>query len=313
MRALLSDLITQSAVRDPSFIMISGDHGYALFDQIRHNRPAQFLNAGIAEQGMVGIAAGLARTGFRPAIYGLAAFVPIRVIEQIKLDLCFSQLPVVVLGDGAGLVYSTLGATHQCGEDIAALAAMPNLRIFSPADRAELQACYDEAMGYQGPSYIRIGKGDRPPVHQNPLTSTLPHFVHVSSNPKTCLVTTGSMVSPCLAIAKELNLACISVPQLKPFGGPIRQMLARFSMVVVVEEHSRHGGLTSMLLDSLCLEDDLPHRPRIHSLSLEDKFSQRCGTYQYALSEHGLSDEQLARRISTLLASCPSATQALDG
>lgn len=311
MRTLLSDLITQSAVKDPSFIMISGDHGYALFDRIRRERPAQFLNAGIAEQGMVGVAAGLARVGFRPMIYGLASFIPMRVIEQIKLELCLSRLPVVILGDGAGLVYSTLGATHQCGEDVAVLAAMPHLRIYSPADRAELQACYDDAARSQGPSYIRIGKGDRPPSHEGPLASAGAHFVRSASRAKACLVATGSMVNPCLSIAHELNLACVSVPQLKPLGEHVPGMLRRFSTLIVIEEHSRHGGLASLVLDALCLGEGLPRRTRIHSLALEDKFSERCGSHQYALSEHGLSDEQLAQRVKALLGSSRPAGQTL--
>lgn len=250
---------------------------------------------------MIGIAAGLARVGFKPMVYGLAAFVPMRVLEQIKLDLCVSRLPVVVLGDGAGLVYSTWGVTHQCGEDIAAVAAMPNLRIYSPTDRAEMQVCYDAAMRYQGPSYIRIGKEDRSVAHDGPLDSTDPHFLRTGSGRKVCLVATGSMVSSCLRIAKELDLACVSMPQLKPVGERLPEMLGRFSVVVVVEEHSRYGGLAALVLDALCLGDAVAHRPRIHSLSLEDKFPTRCGSYQYALSEHGLSDAQLGSRIRALL------------
>ncbi|MDE2314713.1 MAG: transketolase, partial [Elusimicrobia bacterium] len=170
MRDILSSLITKSAAEDPRFLMLSGDHGYALFDEIRRARPGQFLNVGVAEQAMVGVAAGLARVGFRPAVYGLASFVPIRVLEQIKIDVCFSNLPVLFLGDGAGLVYSTLGASHQCGEDIACLRPLPGMRIYSPCDGEELRACYAEALGRAGPSYLRIGKSDRPSVHQKSVS-----------------------------------------------------------------------------------------------------------------------------------------------
>jgi transketolase len=129
MRTMLSQVMTDACREDPNRIILSGDHGYALFDQVRKSTPDSFVNVGISEQAMIGYAAGLVRAGYKPIVYGLAAFVPMRVLEQIKLDLCHANLPVILLGDGAGLVYSTLGNSHQCAEDIACLRPLPNLRI----------------------------------------------------------------------------------------------------------------------------------------------------------------------------------------
>ena len=303
MRELLSSLIVDSAAADPGYIMLSGDHGYALFDALRREKPGQFLNVGVAEQGMVGLAAGLARVGFRPVVYGLSSFVPIRVLEQIKIDVCFSKLPVMFLGDGAGLVYSTLGASHQCAEDIACLRPLPHLRLYSPCDAEELRACYAEAMAYDGPSYLRIGKSDRPPVHQKPLPSTEAHFIHKTSGSKVCLVAAGSMVSPCADIAKKMSLSCLSIPRIKPLPKNLPKLTAPFKTLIVVEEHSRHGGLASAILERLALDPKISRIPKIRSLSLEDKFSELCGSYQYALSEHGLSDSQLPGRIKQIVES----------
>ena len=300
MRTRLSSLIAESAVADPNFIVLSGDHGYMLFDKIRQVRPQQFLNVGIAEQLMVSLAAGLGRQGFRPLIYGLAAFVPIRVLEQIKIDICFSRLPVIILGDGAGLVYSTLGASHQCGEDIACLRPIPNINIYSPCDAMELVICFQEALASVDASYIRIGKSDRPPVVEHALLNTSPHFVRKGRG-NVCLATTGSMVSPSAMIAQELGLSCLSVPRLKPFEDKVGSMLKPFKTVIVVEEHSQHGGLASTLLESLASSGE--RRLKVHSLGLEARFTERCGSYQFALSEHGLSDTQLRKRIKGLLKS----------
>src|SRR3954452_23155808 len=121
MRDAFSRSLIQAATADPRVLLLTGDHGYALFDEFRRVCPAQYINAGVAEQNMVGLAAGLAKGGLRPVVYGLSAFVPIRVLEQIKLDVCHEQLPVVFIGDGAGVVYSSLGTSHQSTEDIAAL------------------------------------------------------------------------------------------------------------------------------------------------------------------------------------------------
>src|SRR5438270_12547779 len=126
MRKAFSKALVDAAVADSRLVLLTGDHGYALFDEFRQRCPGQYINAGVAEQNMVGVAAGLAKGGLRPVVYGLSAFVPIRVLEQIKLDVCYENLPVCFIGDGAGVVYSTLGTSHQGTEAIAALRALPH-------------------------------------------------------------------------------------------------------------------------------------------------------------------------------------------
>src|SRR5438876_867370 len=138
MRTAFAGALVRAAQADPRVLLLTGDHGYALFDGFRQACPGQYLNAGVAEQNMVGVAAGLAKGGFRPVVYGLSAFVPVRVLEQIKLDVCYESLPVLFIGDGAGVVYSTLGTSHQSTEDVAALRAVPHLGVLSPADAREM-------------------------------------------------------------------------------------------------------------------------------------------------------------------------------
>ena len=299
MRELLSNLIAQSAVDDPNFMVLSGDHGYALFDKVRKLRGDQFINVGVAEQAMIGLAAGLCREGFRPLVYGLSSFVPIRVLEQIKIDICYSKLPVIMLGDGAGLVYSTLGASHQCGEDLACLRPMPNLRIYSPCDASELESCFKEAMNLREPTYIRIGKSDRPAVHATSSGHTDAHITHRGSDDRVCLVATGSMVSLAHSLAKELGTSCVSVPRLKPLGADSVPLLARFKKLIFLEEHSRFGGLYSTFAEAFC-DHAQATPPKMSSLSLADRFGHDCGSYQFALSEHTLADGQIRERLQGL-------------
>src|SRR5690606_32543872 len=160
MRDTLSKALVAAAKRDSKVVVLTGDHGYALFDDFRAECGSQYINAGVAEQNMVGVAAGLAKGGFRPIVYGLSAFIPVRVYEQIKLDVCYESLPVCFLGDGAGFVYSALGTSHQCTEDIAALRALPELAILSPADDREMDRCMQLATQFDGATYLRIGKAD---------------------------------------------------------------------------------------------------------------------------------------------------------
>src|SRR5207245_1990719 len=165
MRTAFTNALIHAARDDERIVLLTGDHGYSLFDEFRRACPAQYLNAGVAEQNMVGVAAGLAKGGLRPVVYGLSAFVPLRVLEQIKIDVCYENLPVVFIGDGAGVVYSTLGTSHQSTEDIAALRALPHLGILSPADDLEMRACMRLAMCTAGPVYLRMGKADLGRVH----------------------------------------------------------------------------------------------------------------------------------------------------
>ncbi len=296
MRNLLSSLITQAAISQEEFVVLSGDHGYALFDELRSQRPGQFINVGVAEQSMVGIAAGLAKQNFKPLVYGLSAFVPIRVLEQIKLDVCYSQLPVIFIGDGAGLVYSTLGVSHQCAEDIACLRPLPHIKIFSPCDAEELRVCFEEARRFEGPSYLRVGKSDRPVVNaKNSLSSSAPHLTFEGKDRKMLFLGTGSMVSPGTQIAKELGFSFISIPRIKPFPNDLFALIEGTSKLAVLEEHSRYGGLTSAVLDALA-QADLPI-PKVRAICLQEKFSHLCGSYQYALSEHQLSDPELFNRM----------------
>jgi transketolase len=297
-REVLSKLITDAAIENERFVALSGDHGYALFDAIRSARPAQFLNVGVMEQAMVGIAAGLARLGFRPLVYGLAAFIPIRVLEQIKLDVCYSKLPVIFLGDGAGLVYSTLGASHQSAEDLACLRPLPYLRIYSPCDQEELRACYREALQYTGgPSYIRIGKSDRPVVHERELDGTGPQLI-ARGAATTGLVATGAMSSIARTLAVRHGLSAVSMPRIKPMAPEALDLLQGFEKVIVLEEHSRYGGLASAITDAFVEQQRRP--PLMQVFSLQEKFMDKCGSHQYALDEHGMSDAALTRTFEEL-------------
>lgn len=219
MREAFSNALVRLALADPMVILLTGDHGYALFDEFRKRCPEQYINAGIAEQNMVGMAAGLARVGHRPFVYGLAAFIPIRTVEQIKLDIAHDDLPVVLLGDGAGFVYGHLGTSHQSTEDIACTRAIPGIQVLSPADRFEMSAAMDYAYEAQGPVYLRMGKSDRGDVHAGATGALRPgRLLRVRDGriDRPGLIATGSMVRTAVDIAQVLDLVVWSAPVLKP-------------------------------------------------------------------------------------------------
>ena len=299
MRHALSPLLLEAAAADDRFLLLSGDHGYELFDALRTHHPDRFVNVGVAEQSMIGIAAGLCETGFRPCVYGLASFVPIRVLEQVKLDLCLGNRPVVILGDGAGLVYSVLGASHQCGEDVACLRPLPHIAIYSPCDAHELRACWIEARGNSTPSYLRIGKSHPDDIHPGAVRGTSPQIVHeaTSGSTKAVIVATGAMVRSGLSFARAHGLRCISVPRLKPAPLELIPLLGQAERVAVIEEHAIPGGLWSLVLEMLQTTGKVPSL-RVEAFGLRTMFTTTAGDHQHALGEHGLDDEHLSRRLA---------------
>ncbi|TCG09483.1 transketolase [Paraburkholderia steynii] len=300
MRATFSCAIVAAAQADPRVVLLTGDHGYALFDDFRRAVPHQFINAGVSEQNMVGVAAGLAKAGFCPIVYGLSAFVPVRVLEQIKLDVCYEQLPVVFIGDGAGVVYSTLGGSHQSLEDIAVLRALPNIDILSPADAWEMHYAMTHALRSKRPAYVRMGKADLGDVHQQPVSAPIGALLELRPQVKddVAFIATGSLVRTALALSDSVRGASVwSVPSIVPICRVQVESIGRAAKtLVVLEEHSAAAGLGSLIAEITSEMTDI--RPRVVRLGADARFSEYCGSYQYLLKEHRIDLESLRVRLA---------------
>ncbi|AOK58426.1 transketolase C-terminal domain-containing protein [Burkholderia ubonensis] len=301
MRNAFSDFLVAVAKNDPRILLLTGDHGYALFDPFRKVCPGQYINCGIAEQNMVGVAAGLAKAGFKPIVYGLAAFVPIRVLEQIKIDVCYENLPVTFIGDGAGVVYAQLGTSHQSTEDIAALRAIPQLSLYSPADRHELTACANHIMQNTRPAYLRIGKADLGDVHSGPLTGWAGDGLLPVTNTGApyLFVATGSCVKLAQAAAASIGQAdVVSVPCIKPFPNEsLDRLAAGREAIVTFEEHSIHGGLGGAVAEALMGR----FVGTFVRVGIQDRFSTLCGNYPFVMESHGLAPHTVEQHIRKAL------------
>lgn len=302
MRDAFSNTLVALAKADPNLLLLTGDHGYALFDAFRRERPNQYINAGIAEQNMVGMAAGLARAGFRPFVYGLAAFIPVRVLEQIKLDVAHDKLPVIFIGDGAGFVYSHLGTSHQSTEDIACTRAIPNLGIYSPADRFEVTACMKAAYDAGLPSYIRMGKSDRGDAHASELTTLSGSLLSIreAGDAKVAIIATGSMVKTALNLVDEgcIQASVWSAPTIKPIElEQVVKICKSNDAIITMEEHSVLGGLGSLIAEIASEFAPL----KILRIGVKDRFSHHCGTYEYLLKEHELDTDSVKAQIQRFI------------
>jgi transketolase len=259
---------------------------------------------------MVGVAAGLAKGGLRPVVYGLAAFVPMRVLEQIKLDVCYERLPVVFVGDGAGLVYANLGPSHQCCEDVAVLRSIPNLQILSPADAPEMAACMKLALNSTSPTYVRMGKADLGDVHERPPNIDWGRLCRVrNGRGRIAWIASGSMACTALTVAERwFDSPVWTAPSLKPLDAePIVSICSRHEVVVVLEEHSIYGGLGAAIAEIAASYSPV----WVCRIGINDTFSQRCGSYAYVLREHGLDVDSVEGKVQDFLARVDSHTHAI--
>jgi transketolase len=310
MRDAFSRAITAAALADPKVLLLTGDHGYALFDEFRAHCPAQFINCGVAEQNMVGMAAGLAKAGYKPIVYGLACFVPVRVLEQIKLDVCYEGLPVVIIGDGAGVVYSALGSSHQSAEDIAVLRAVPGIDILSPCDAHEMDYALAHALRFTRPVYVRMGKSDVPAAHTEACQGALGDLlaVRAGTSRHTAFLATGSMVHTAMQLAASLDDHAVwSAPCIKPLNcGQVQDLASRYQQLVVLEEHNRIGGLGGAIAEIVAGLGGA--RASVLRLGINDRFSQFNGSWDYLRREHGIDLAALRGQILATLPAMPAAS-----
>lgn len=166
MRNAFVSTITELAAQDERVVVIANDIGFSLWDDFRARFPKRWYNAGIAEQNMMSMAAGMASAGLRPFVYAIASFGVYRCLEQIRADVCYHNLPVVIVGVGAGLSYAALGPTHHALEDIACLRAMPNMTIVCPCDPVETRLATRAALSQPVPVYLRLGKNGEPTLFE---------------------------------------------------------------------------------------------------------------------------------------------------
>jgi len=253
MRDLLAKRLTELSQSNPELFLIYGDIGNRLFDEFKTKNNGRYMNAGIAESSMVTLAAGMARFGFRPIVYTINSFLYLKAIEQIKIDICYPNLPVILIGTGSALSYSELGTTHHSLEDFGILSTIPNLQLISPADSLEVAESLEWAINSNKPTYIRLGKKENLLLHKGELGFKKENFgpfqILKFENASAAILSTGAITGEVYqaVIDNDLNLDLWSIPQIKPIGEDIFMILKQYSKLFIIEEHNFIGGLGSML------------------------------------------------------------------
>ncbi len=286
------------------FIVVADISPAASMAPFRAEFPDRFINVGVAEQSMIGLCAGLALRGCRPFAYTIATFSIYRPFEQVRDDICYQNLPVTIVGIGAGIAYSTLGGTHHAQEDVAIMSALPNMTVLAPCDPAETAAATRAAVERNGPVYLRLGKSGEPDLTSQAVDPfVFGRIRRLRSGREVCVLSYGPITKMAFdaadAIEREsgATVAVTSVHTLKPLDREgIARVLQQFATVVVLEEHSPRGGLGGQVKE---IAWDLGARCRLTTLSLQDEFIHAFGSHAYLLGRHGLSVEAIMRAILT--------------
>lgn len=301
MRNAFASELTALADEDPRVVMLSGDIGNRLFDDFKKKHPRRFFNCGVAEANMVGVAAGLALSGLRPIAYTITPFITARCFEQIKVDVCYHQAPVILVGVGAGLSYASLGATHHSCEDIGLMRLLPGMTILCPGDAVEVRLALRAALKSDGPVYIRIGKKGEPVVHAQPPAFQIGKGIVVRAGREVCLLSTGNLLPVAVAAAQELEkrgLSCqvVSLHTVKPLDDALlEEAFSRYPVVATLEEHSRLGGLGGGVAE--WLSDRPPMKGRLLRLGVEDTFLHEACDQESARAQFGLTPSAIAGRV----------------
>ena len=309
MRDVWGDKLVELGDTDPRTVVLDGDLGNSTkVDKFAKAHPERFFQMGIAEQNLVGAAAGLASVGYVPWTSSFAVFFTHRAIDPIRMLVAQSHANVKIVGSYSGLLIGAVGKTHLDVQDLAIMRAMPDMTVLSPADEPELISMMDWAQAHDGPVYLRIVRDAVPDVFGVDYTFT-PGAVHrLREGTDVAMVSTGPQTSRVLVAADELAeqgvaATVVHVPCIKPLDeDALRDSVTGHDLVVTVEEHSVIGGLGGLVAEILTATGP---SPRIERIGINDVWGESAGN-DFMLTKHGLSPELMRERVLSVLARVPS-------
>lgn len=304
-RGVFGQAVLSIAADHPNLIVLSADLGNSSgLDRFKTSFPEQFLNVGIAEQNMIGIAAGLAKEGHNVFATSFAPFIAMRAAEQIRMNLGYMELNVKAVAIGSGLSMGFLGNSHYGIEDAAIMRAIPNMTIVCPADCTEIVKTVNAAASFAGPMYIRLTGGpNNPPVYQEDYEFVFGKAIRLCEGDDVAIIATGSMVHEAREAASSLSnqgitATVVNMHTLKPLDTTMVDSISRaHKLIVTVEEHSVVGGLGSAVAEYL---SSRKYRPRHLMLGIPDSFI-KAGDYRFMLDKLGLIGPKIAASIATFL------------
>ena len=296
--------LMELAEKDHNVLHLLADSGTGYDEMFRRNYPDQIFNFGIGEENMVAAAAGMASVGKKPFVFTAGAFLAYRSMEFIRNDVCFQNLNVKIVGMGSGLSWSSLGPTHHTTEDIAVLRAIPNLMILSPATPKQVSACVETAYKHPGPVYIRIGMNHEKEFFGEDYTLDICANDILKNGSDIAIYVTGSILEEVMKAAELLeedgiNAKVINVVVIKPFNEKdVIKAANGIKRIFTVEEHNIHGGLGSLVAETLAYSG---MAVKVIPIGINDKFAEGYGTYAAVRRANALDSEGIYQVIKESL------------
>lgn len=301
MRDTFVRTLVELAKEDKNIELLTGDLGFGVLQPFWEKCPDQFTNAGIAEQNMTSVAAGMALTGKNVFTYSIGNFPTLRCIEQIRNDCAYHNANVKIVCIGGGFVYGSLGMSHQATEDLAILRALPNVVVLAPADLIEAEECTKALAKYKGAAYLRLGRGGEKRIHDKIENFQIGKAIKVCDGAKIAIFSTGAIfeevtVAKDVLKAKGINPAVYTFPTVKPIDKEIIEQIAKdFDLIVTCEEQNVIGGFGSAVAEVMT---EMKQRNAILlRVGLNDEYSVRVGNQKYLRGQYGIDAEGIVKKI----------------
>lgn len=305
MRNIFIKNIIEAARRDKSIYLLTADLGFKALENFRDEFPERFVNVGVAEANMIGIATGLALAGKKVFVYSIVPFVTLRCLEQIRNNICHNNLNVKLVGVGGGFNYGNQGISHNTIEDLAVMRTLPNMAVLCPGDPVEANLAAAEMFKYSGPAYIRLGKAGKKQVYKNTPDFSLGQGLLVNDGKDLTILCIGNIIDTVLEVSdslaqKGVSVRIISVPCLKPLDNDIiKQSAGETKAIFTIEEHSKIGGLGEAV-SSVLMEAGFSGI-LFKMFGLSDSCHADIGSHEYLREKKGLGVNYITEEILKLL------------
>ncbi|MCK5214486.1 MAG: transketolase [Candidatus Omnitrophica bacterium] len=292
------------AKKDKNVCLITGDLGFGVLKPYWEAVPDQFINAGISEQNMTGVATGMALEGKTVFTYSIGNFPTLRCLEQIRNDAAYHNANVKIICVGGGFCYGALGMSHHATEDLAIMRALPNVTVLAPGDLVEAQAATKAIYEKDGTCYLRLGRGGEKTIHSQLGEFQIGKAIKIINGEKVVLFSTGAifdevMEARDLLLKVGINPALYTFPTVKPIDKETIEICSRaYDLIVTVEEHNIIGGFGSAVSEILT---ETVNNSRLLKLGLNDKYSGIVGSQKYLRNEFGISAKKIFQRVKDSL------------
>lgn len=305
MRDTFVRTLIELAKADPNIELITGDLGFGVLKPFWEQCPDQFTNAGIAEQNMTTLAAGMALEGKTVFTYSIGNFPTLRCLEQVRNDCAYHNANVKIVCIGGGFVYGSLGMSHQATEDLAILRALPDVVVMAPADLVEAEEATKAIAAYPGTCYLRLGRGGEKRIHEKIENFQIGKAIKVRGGKRVAIFSTGAIFDEVrdayeMLIAKGYDPAVYTFPTVKPLDKDVVEACSRdFDLIVTCEEHNIMGGFGGAVAEVMA---EMKHKKAyLLRIGLNDEYCVRVGNQKYLREQYGLSAAKIAARIEEAL------------